>query len=113
VDFKLILLTGFIACGLAMTANAGSIADTDSDLIPDVFDNCLDEANGPGETSPQNDTDQDGFGNACDADFNNNGVVDPADFAAVVAGFNQAPGPSGLGCADATIMVGMGDAPCP
>lgn len=90
MNLKLILFVGLFACGFAMTATAGSIVDTDSDLIPDVFDNCLDVANGPGEDSNQIDTDGDGFGNACDADFNNNGVVDSPDFNAMIVAFNSA-----------------------
>lgn len=140
MNFKVILLTGLFAFGFAMTAGAGSIVDTDSDSIPDVFDSCLDEPNGPAQASNQIDTDGDGFGNPCDADFNQNGVVDPndfsqiimnfntasplhdlngngvvdpADFAKVIDTFNEAPGPSGLGCADATIDIGAGDPRCP
>ncbi len=50
-------------------------ADTDGDGIDDFNDNCTSFAN-----EDQRDTDGDGFGNACDPDFNNNGVVDVQDF---------------------------------
>jgi hypothetical protein len=47
---------------------------SDADHMPDFLDNCIltDNAN-------QLDTDQDGSGNMCDADFNNNNVVDSND----------------------------------
>jgi hypothetical protein len=132
MNLKLILLTGFIAFGLAMIANAGSITDSDNDLIPDVFDNCLVEANGPGDKTNQDDADQDGYGNICDGDLTNDGLVAGTDFNdfvglfggtdlvadftgdGLVAGtdfnkfvgmFGGIVGPSGLSCA--------GTIPCP
>jgi hypothetical protein len=61
-----------LALGLAGAASAGTIVDTDSDLVPDVLDNCVNDANGPAHPIPQNDFDGDGFGNACDCDFDQN-----------------------------------------
>ena len=50
--------------------------DSDGDDVPDVIDNCL------GIYNPdQRDTDGDGYGNRCDADLNNDGVVNFADLA--------------------------------
>lgn len=49
-------------------------ADQDHDGVIDSQDNCRLVAN-----LDQRDTDSDGFGNGCDADFNNNGIVDPSD----------------------------------
>ena len=132
MNLKLILLTGLISCGLAMTANAGSIDDMDGDRIPDVFDNCLDQANGPDDLTHQDDADEDGYGNICDGDLTNDGLVAGTDFNAflllfggtdlvadftgdgIVAGtdfnkfltmFGEPNGPSGLSCA--------GTIPCP
>ena len=93
--------------------------DADFDGVLNQDDNCVFAAN-----ADQRDTDADGFGNACDADFNNNdvvdpgdftllknrfgqtgypdqdlngnGVVDPGDFTVLKAGFGKPPGPSGL-----------------
>ena len=74
---------GFIALG----TTPGT--DSDADGIMDIDDNCALVPNGPlildkGGNS-QLDTDGDGFGNFCDGDFNNNGIVDPLDFSALKA----------------------------
>ena len=85
MKLKLIMIS-LLAFGFAMSANAGSIVDTDGDLIPDVFDNCTNVANGPSgdplnpNLFDQVDTDGDGIGNMCDADYDNNNVVDTIDF---------------------------------
>lgn len=49
------------------------IVDTDVDGIEDSADNCVDTPN-----SDQLDTNLDGFGNRCDADFNNDNIVNVA-----------------------------------
>ncbi|MGB5471915.1 MAG: hypothetical protein WBQ78_00375, partial [Gammaproteobacteria bacterium] len=65
------------AQGITPTQHAGLICtllsgiDTDSDTVDDAIDNCTLVAN-----ADQRDTNGDGFGNVCDADFNNNGIVD-------------------------------------
>ncbi len=48
--------------------------DTDEDSIIDINDNCTIVSN-----PDQRDTDHDGYGNLCDADFDNNGIVSFAD----------------------------------
>jgi hypothetical protein len=60
----------------------GVDADSDGDTVPDVQDNCTEIAN-----FPQLDTDTDGCGNACDADFDNNNFVNFADLALFRAAF--------------------------
>jgi len=60
----------------ATSAAADSyVDDCDADGVPDASDNCPGIPNGPlaGDCRAQQDTDGDGFGNACDADFNQNG----------------------------------------
>lgn len=48
--------------------------DADGDTVTDFQDNCL------GVFNPnQRDTDSDGFGNSCDADFNQDGIVNFVD----------------------------------
>ena len=58
--------------------------DADSDSVCDPDDNCQLAVN-PG----QRDEDRDGYGNACDADFNNDGIVGAPDFATFGASFGQ------------------------
>lgn len=55
--------------------------DGDHDGVPDVQDDCTLEPNGP-QLGPndQCDADQDGYGNVCDADFNNDGTVGAPDW---------------------------------
>jgi hypothetical protein len=60
--------------------------DTDGDGVPDLggvqgFDNCTIVPNGPalGDDLDQRDTNDDGFGNICDADLNNDGFVNAYD----------------------------------
>lgn len=50
------------------------VTDSDSDSIGDNVDNCLNVAN-----PSQLDTDADGYGNYCDADFTNDGIVNALD----------------------------------
>jgi hypothetical protein len=63
--------------------------DGDGDGVPDGCDNCTEVVN-----ASQTDTDADGYGNACDGDFNNNGVVDFADYGRFRAMFGHPPGPA-------------------
>ena len=57
-------------------AELTDLQDSDTDTVPDALDNCIAEAN-----TNQRDTDGDGFGNWCDADFDNSGFVNFADLA--------------------------------
>ena len=65
-----------------LTANADQL-DTDGDGVGDGCDNCRYVANGPTSLDAgghsQRDSDDDGYGNVCDADFNNDGVVNYGD----------------------------------
>lgn len=100
----------------AISLDAGY--DSDDDLVSNAKDNCLIRSNGA-----QSDFDGDGFGNACDPDFNNDnvvnfsdlsfmksvffsnnpnadltgdGIVNFADLAVMTAMFFRRPGPSAL-----------------
>ena len=57
-----------------VTGDRQEVGDRDGDRYFHACDNCLNTAN-----ADQRDTDQDGFGNRCDADFNGNCVVDFVD----------------------------------
>lgn len=67
----------FIALVLLLfaTAPAPAATDTDGDGIEDSQDNCLETPN-----ASQLDSDGDGCGNACDADYDQTGSVDGSDF---------------------------------
>jgi hypothetical protein len=64
--------------------------DADGDGVLDPSDNCLFEPN-----PDQVDTDQDGYGNLCDADLNDDGLVGGPDFNLFRAAFGRAPGEPG------------------
>ena len=126
-----ILMAFLLAAGIPFGAMAGTAVDTDGDTLPDASDNCTLVPNAAvdqplGAIASQCDTDQDGYGNACDPDVNNDGIVGIPDFTTFSNGFNGTdplldftcddivgipdfttfsnmfngpPGPSGLSCA--------------
>ena len=125
----------------AGVAGAQSTGDRDGDGVLDTLDNCVEVPNGAASGGNQVDSDGDGFGNACDPDYDNNGIVSTTDFgvfydafigasanlatdhdgngststtdfAAFAARFGSVPGPSGLACADPTIDVAAGQPAC-
>jgi len=57
-------------------ADYRAFVDNDNDGVIDAEDNCLNADN-----LVQRDSDNDGFGNRCDADFNNDGTTNFSDFA--------------------------------
>ena len=63
------------AFGLLFIASPSAATDTDGDGVADGDDNCLNEPN-----SAQVDSNFDGFGNACDPDIWNDGVVEDVDY---------------------------------
>jgi hypothetical protein len=72
VKFTFLNLVLFTTNGVFAQDGPG---DLDKDGILDFADNCLEVAN-PG----QQDSDGDGFGNICDGDLDNNGIVNSLDF---------------------------------
>ena len=63
-------------------AFAGTAPDFDSDGVADNIDNCSEDAN-----TGQDDTDVDGCGNICDADYDDGGKVGFPDFGEFVGAF--------------------------
>lgn len=66
------------------TISVNAPSNEDGDSVADQEDNCIQTVN-----DDQRDTDNDGFGNICDGDLNNDGIVNFADLAAFKAVFNS------------------------
>ena len=75
---------------LLAVAGSARAADSDGDGFDDALDNCPLEPN-----ASQWDTDQDGFGNACDADYDNDFAVGGSDFLAFRDAFLSRSGEPG------------------
>lgn len=88
MKLELMIVAVLIALSSVDNATAGAVTDTDLDRVPDPFDNCTTVANGPSQLNNQIDGDLDGYGNACDGDYNNNGALDGVDFVIWIAAFN-------------------------
>jgi hypothetical protein len=113
-----------LALSLSTAAFAGSIADVDTDGVPDSLDNCELLANGPLVADTNNcfqfDGDQDGFGNACDVDLSNNLVNDLPDLLDVLAALGTNDPAADITCNDAVdlpdllaVLAALGGAPGP
>jgi len=78
-------LFSFAPVALFLTVVAASSAaqaqiDQDADLVEYALDNCSLSANGPNQSTDQVDSDLDGYGNRCDADYNNDFATTAVDF---------------------------------
>ncbi len=73
--------------GTPLVVGTADALDSDGDLVADHEDNCLDEPN-----TSQLDTDRDGYGNACDADINNDGRIGGPDFIAYTSAYGAVEG---------------------
>lgn len=87
-------LIGATMTGVALFGYAALAADRDGDGFDDTEDNCLEVAN-----PSQCDTDGDGIGNHCDADLDNNCIVNSFDLTILRDNFGAAgPNPADLNC---------------
>ncbi len=84
-------LAFLVVAGLPSMSGAGSCPDQDSDTICDPDDNCLTKPN-----PSQNDSNSDGYGNTCDADWDNNGAVGITDLGLWKVHFGHMTGDDGL-----------------
>jgi uncharacterized membrane protein len=87
-----LLLAFALTLGVGSAVSAGPLlGDADADGHDDLWDNCFGIAN-----ANQIDTDGDGCGNACDADYDQSGTVGASDFSifrgAFIAGSPGNPG---------------------
>lgn len=71
----------------AMLWSKDLAVDSDGDGVSDNVDNCTNVANGD-----QRDTNGDGFGNACDADLNNDLIINALDLGLLKNAFFAVPG---------------------
>ena len=71
-------LVAWLVMGMPTVSYAGIVPDQDLDGIPDLLDKCMFDSRNAVATC---DTDIDGYGNPCDADFDQNFSVNAADFA--------------------------------
>jgi hypothetical protein len=92
------------ACRVSNPSEA--TADDDLDGVPNVADSCVSTPNPPvtplsfqHTTGGQLDDDGDGYGNQCDADFNNDGVVNYLDLIELQASYGKSR--SGTNCGSA------------
>jgi hypothetical protein len=89
--------------GVAYASFAGTAADTDGDGVFNVLDNCLTVPNGIGPPALDCDTDNDGYGNGCDADYNNDWIVGGPDFGTFTMAFAaMSPGITDANCDNTT-----------
>jgi hypothetical protein len=82
-------------------------ADADGDGVPDSADNCTQLPN-----ASQLDTNADGYGNACDPDYDQNGAVGVSDFNRFRGVFGSTSGSAGYdpdADADANGAIGLSD----
>jgi hypothetical protein len=118
--------TALLTIGLSFGAFAGAAPDSDADGVPDAYDNCVNDQNGPAAStypgcSGQQDYAGNGYGQPCDQDVNHDGAVGLDDVGDVLAALGSAGNSdSDFNCDDGTglddlgiILNALGDTPGP
>jgi len=91
----LLLLTLALSVAMLSTFPFPAVAqDSDGDEVPDAIDNCSTAINSSSGNA-QFDADRDGYGNFCDADFDQSNLVDSADQSILVSCFGHPVGTPG------------------
>ena len=86
--FQPLGLLGFIGSALMLASTQAFAVDSDLDGVDNLMDNCIEVAN-----ADQRDTDADGYGNICDADLDNDGIIGFSDYTLLQSVFGSlAPG---------------------
>lgn len=80
-----IVISFSTTAGLTSIPGSGGVVDSDGDGVGDDVDNCL-----LVENADQRDTNSDGYGNSCDPDVNNDGIVNFLDVSQWALSFNTA-----------------------
>jgi len=91
VSLRIIEQSQFAIAGLPSGYIYDFFPDTDGDGVMDANDNCMLTSN-----PLQQDFNRDGYGNICDADINNSGMVSTADFDLLRSVLGQAAGSSAI-----------------
>jgi hypothetical protein len=80
---------GLLMVGLSVSSMAGLPSDIDADGVIDVADNCLLVPNGPAlataSCNSQEDGNNEGYGNPCDSDTDNDGATGLSDVSGTLA----------------------------
>ena len=118
--------TALLTIGLSFGAFAGAAPDSDADGVPDAYDNCIDDPNGPAAStypgcSGQQDYNGNGFGQPCDQDVNQDGAAGLDDVGIVLNALGGGAGEvtdfncdGGTGLDDLGIMLNaIGEVPGP
>ncbi|MFK8015585.1 MAG: hypothetical protein AB8G17_09110 [Gammaproteobacteria bacterium] len=93
-------LFGGVITFLRASGSFSGPPDTDDDGVADAVDNCIDTSN-----ADQRDTNLDGFGNACDADLNNDCDVNAVDLGVFRTQFFFADGGDADFNGDGTVSI--------
>ncbi len=95
VNVRFVMGTLLLAgAGAVFPSIAAPLSDADRDGLPDSADNCINQAN-----PSQLDADRDGYGNLCDADLDNSGTTNSADYVIQYSVLSDAAGSSATAAA--------------